>query len=114
MREDRVAEDLELLGDAVVEARVGVVRAAEQEDRDAVLVLDGLEDGAALLLQVVLEDRERLPGLAARVIVLVLGDAEARAEGLEQALRHEVRLDERDGRIEVLDAARRRRSRPPS
>src|SRR5258708_22972648 len=49
-REDRVPEDLELLRDAVVEARVRVVRAADHEDRDAGLGLDRLEDGAALPL----------------------------------------------------------------
>src|SRR5207249_4388063 len=104
-RQHRIPADLELLWDAVVEARIRVVRTREEEDADAILGLDGLEDGAALLFEVLLEDGERLPALAAGVIVLVLCDAEARAPGLEKALRHEVRLDERDGGIDELDAA---------
>ena len=56
-----IAEHLELFRDAVVQARIGVVRAVEDQDRDAVFVLDRLEDGEALLLQVALEGLESLP-----------------------------------------------------
>jgi hypothetical protein len=87
-----------------------VVRAADHEDRDAVLGLDRLEDGAALLLQVVSNCVERLPGLWCGVVALVLGDAEARAPGVEHAPRGEVDLAEGERVVEVLDAALAKKS----
>ena len=82
-----------------------MVRTAEQQDGDAVLRLHRLEDGAPLGLEIDLEDRERLPRFAASVIVLVLGHPQAGTEHVEQAPRHERRLDERQRRVEVFDAA---------
>ena len=58
--------------------------------------------------------RARACASLVRVIALVLGDAEARAPGLEHAARREVQLGEGERRVEVLDAARARRSRSPS
>jgi hypothetical protein len=69
--------------------------------------LDRLEDGAALLLQVGLEELQRLHGLLVGVVALVLGDAEPRAPGVEHAARREVGLAEGERRVEVLDAALR-------
>ena len=49
---------------------------------------------------------ERLPRLAAREVVLVLGDAEQRAPRRRTCCScHQVRLDERERRVEVADAA---------
>src|SRR5260221_204914 len=76
--QDRVPEDLELLGDAVVQARVRVVRAAQHQDADAIFRLDRVEDRAALLLDVALERVERLEALFAGEVVLVFRDVEAR------------------------------------
>jgi hypothetical protein len=67
--QDRVAEDLELLGDHVIETWIVVVRAVEHEDRDAVLVLDGLEDRVPLVLDVLFVSFEGVPGFLAGVRV---------------------------------------------
>ncbi len=105
-RQDRVAEHLELLEHAVVEPRVRVIRAAEHQERDAVLLLDLLEDRAALLLQV-RRRRCRAPSSAwsAGEVVLVLGDAEQRARSLEHLPLEQRRLGEGHRRVEVADPA---------
>jgi hypothetical protein len=94
-RQDRVAERLELLEHGVVEARVVVVRAADHQQRDAVLgARPGLEDLAALGLHVPVELVERGERLIDGVVVLVLGDAEQRAPLAEQLLLAHQRLVE--------------------
>src|ERR1700736_1248081 len=64
-RQDRIAENLELLGDSVIEAGIGVVRPAEHQDRDAIFGFDRLEDRASLGLDVLVEDRLGLPRFSA-------------------------------------------------
>ncbi len=51
LREDRIAELLELLEDVVVEAGIVVIRPSQQDDADAVLGFELLQDFAALLAQ---------------------------------------------------------------
>ena len=58
----------------MIEPRVIVIGATEQENRDAIFCFDGLEDGAPLLLHVEVELVERLPPFARGVVVLVLGN----------------------------------------
>ena len=82
-----------------------MVRSPDHEDGDAILVFDRVENGAPLLLHVVLEDGERLPRFAAGVIVLVFRDPEARAEDFEHPAREEHGLHHRHRGVEVLDAA---------
>ena len=91
----------------MVETRIGVIRPARDEDGDAVLVLDGLEDRATLLLKVGLEVVQGVEGLAVGVIALVLGDAEARPPSVEHAPRRQIGLTKGQRRVQVLDAPRR-------
>jgi hypothetical protein len=56
---------------------------------NAVLLLDGLEDLLAALLQVLVEEGHRLPALVAGEVALVLGDAQLVLEAVEHALLQE-------------------------
>ena len=75
---DRVAELLELVEDLVVDARVVVVRAAEQHDAEPVLALELLQHLARRRAQVALEALERRVAGLHRPLVLLARRARGR------------------------------------
>src|SRR4026207_730509 len=103
--ENRVAEHLKLFRNAVIEAGVGMIRAIQDQDRNAVLGLYGLQNRATLFLQVELELAQCLPGFATRMVALVFRHTEARSPSIEPSLGEQRSLRERKRGVDVLDVA---------
>ncbi len=102
--QDRIAERLILVGDAVMEPRIEVVRPPEKQNTDLVLLLQLLEQLEAATLHLIIEQAKRLQAFAAGVVALVLGDSEPRTPGLEHLPGKIVRLLERHRVVHILDA----------
>src|SRR5690554_806062 len=74
--EDRIAEDLELVRDAMMKSGIEMIRTADHQDGDVIVGLDLIEDCLSLSLEVGVEALHRGERLIHGEIALILGDLE--------------------------------------
>src|SRR5690606_25108331 len=104
--EDRIAEDLELVRDAMMKSGIEMIRTADHQDGDVIVGLDLIEDCLSLSLEVGVEALHRGERLIHGEIALILGDLEDLPEAFVELSLEAGWLGEAHGRADVADAAR--------
>jgi hypothetical protein len=105
LRDDGVAELLELLGDAVVDSGIVMVGSAEDDDSDAVLALELIKNFTRPLAHAGLVLLQRLEARRSRAFVFLREKAQNRIPCFQHLPGKKLPVGEIDERIEVMDAA---------